>query len=66
MRKNNEFREFLLTKLINSERAAMYGPDFKAKMIRTQKQLLEDMSKEYIEKEKDRKHHKVEHEEVQT
>jgi hypothetical protein len=44
----------------------MWGPDFKAKMIRTQKQLLEDMTKEFIENEKTRKHHKSESEAHET
>jgi len=48
--KTKEFRDFLLTKLINSERAAMISPDFKGKMIRTNKQLLEDMTSTFIEK----------------
>lgn len=43
--KNDYFRDFLLSKLINSERAAMQSPDFKGKMIRTNKQLLADITK---------------------
>lgn len=46
--KSNKFKDFLLTKLINSERAAMYAPDFKGKMIRTRKMLLETHAKEFI------------------
>jgi len=51
--KNDEFRDFLLTKLINSERVSLsYAPEFKTKMIRTNKQILSDMAKEYILKSK--------------
>jgi hypothetical protein len=46
--KNDEFRDFFLTKLINSERAAMLSPDFKGKMIRTNKQLLAEITKTFI------------------
>ena len=35
--KSSEFRDFLLTKLINAERAAMYSNHFKAKLITTRK-----------------------------
>jgi len=48
--KTPQFRDFLLTKLINSERAAMVSPDFKGKMIRTNKQLLEDITGSFIER----------------
>jgi len=48
--KTDQFKDFLLTKLINSERAAMISPDFKGKMVRTNKQLLEDMTNTFIEK----------------
>jgi len=53
--KTNEFRDFLLTKLINAERAAMISPDFKGKMIRTNKQLLDDMTTNFIEKANEKK-----------
>jgi len=38
--RSEECREFLLTKLINSERAAMECPVFKQKMKRTKASLL--------------------------
>eukprot|EP01119_Soliformovum_irregulare_P000061 TRINITY_DN10051_c0_g2_i1.p1 TRINITY_DN10051_c0_g2~~TRINITY_DN10051_c0_g2_i1.p1 ORF type:complete len:145 (+),score=35.87 TRINITY_DN10051_c0_g2_i1:148-582(+) len=47
-RKDERFREFLLSKLINSERAAMLSPDFKGKMIRTNKEILADLSRTYF------------------
>jgi len=50
---NDYFRDFLLTKLINSERASMISPDFKGKMIRTNKQLLADLSTTFVEKSKE-------------
>lgn len=34
--------------VINSERAAMLSPDFKGKMVRTNKQILEDLAKDFI------------------
>lgn len=40
--------------VINSERAAMYAPDFKGKMIRTNKTLLEDFTKTFITKAKEK------------
>lgn len=48
--KSDGFREFFLTKLVNSERASMISPDFKGKMIRTNKQLLSDITKDFIER----------------
>jgi len=51
--KNGDFRNFLLTKLLNSERSSMYAPDFKGKMMRTRKTLLENMAKEFKEKKTD-------------
>jgi len=50
--KGNEFRELLLTKLINAERAAMHSPEFKGKMIRTNKSILENLAAEFIPKQK--------------
>jgi len=52
--KNDEFRDLLLTKMINGERAAMYAPDFRGKMIRTNKTLLEDMAKDFIQRAKEK------------
>lgn len=43
------FRDMLLTKLINGERCALFrAPDFKFKMQRTRKHMLEDMAKPYL------------------
>eukprot|EP01118_Nematostelium_gracile_P017909 TRINITY_DN779_c0_g1_i12.p1 TRINITY_DN779_c0_g1~~TRINITY_DN779_c0_g1_i12.p1 ORF type:complete len:994 (+),score=254.51 TRINITY_DN779_c0_g1_i12:1213-4194(+) len=50
--KNDQFREFILTKLINAERAAMKAPDFKGKLVRTCKDLLYDMAIEWSSKAK--------------
>jgi hypothetical protein len=51
--KTDEFRDFFLTKLVNSERASLlWAGDFRTKMIRTQKQILEDLAKEFIAKSK--------------
>ncbi len=41
--------------VINSERAAMLGPDFKGKTMRTCKQLLDDMAKEWIPRAKEKR-----------
>lgn len=41
--KDDFFRHWLMTKLINAERAAMYAPDFKSKLQRTRKDLLEEI-----------------------
>jgi len=49
---NSEFREFLITKIINSERAAMYAPSFKGKLQRTRKTLLENMANNQLRKKK--------------
>jgi hypothetical protein len=40
--------------VINSERAAMLSPDFKGKMIRTNKQLLAEITKTFIPRAKER------------
>lgn len=45
--KNDRFKDFLLTKAINSERAAMYAPSFLQKMARTRKQLLRDIAAKF-------------------
>jgi len=44
--KNDRFKDFLLTKAINSERAAMYAPSFVAKLSKTRKTLLRDIVSE--------------------
>ena len=39
--------------VINSERAAIeWAPEFRGKMIRTRKQILEDMAQDFIAREK--------------
>mmetsp|Transcript_3433 Transcript_3433/g.4261 ORF Transcript_3433/g.4261 Transcript_3433/m.4261 type:complete len:81 (-) Transcript_3433:19-261(-) len=38
-----EFREILLAKLINANRAAMHAPDFSHKHERTRKMLMQDL-----------------------
>eukprot|EP01091_Cochliopodium_minus_P015967 TRINITY_DN5830_c0_g1_i1.p1 TRINITY_DN5830_c0_g1~~TRINITY_DN5830_c0_g1_i1.p1 ORF type:complete len:1144 (-),score=329.28 TRINITY_DN5830_c0_g1_i1:370-3801(-) len=45
-----KFTKFLLTKLINSERASMYAPDFYRKLVRTRKTLLGEIAKQLNEK----------------
>ncbi|KAL6050815.1 Rap1 GTPase-activating protein 1 [Balamuthia mandrillaris] len=42
-KKGRKFREFLLTKLINAERAALYAPDFVGKLVNTRKVQLHDI-----------------------
>jgi len=44
--KNLSFRTFLLTKLINSERAALQAPSFKNAIVRTRKELLINFKRE--------------------
>jgi len=46
MKKNLSFRTFLLTKLINSERAALQAPSFKNAIVRTRKELLINFKRE--------------------
>ena len=46
--KNADFRHLLLTKLINSERAAMQAPAFCEKLSRTRKMLLTDLMNRMI------------------
>jgi len=41
--KGVQLREFLLTKLINSERSAMYAPDFVSKIAKTKQLQMEDV-----------------------
>jgi len=45
--KGDLFREFLLTKLVNGERAALEGASFVNKLRRTRKILLEELGKKY-------------------
>ena len=52
--KGPQLRDFLLTKLINCERAAMIGPDFKGKTMRTNQNLLADYTKDFIEMQKEK------------
>ena len=46
--KTPEFRNFLLTKLINSERAALHSPDFSKKLSRTRMELLRDLATKFL------------------
>jgi len=43
--RSTDFRDFFLTKLINSHRAALDSPVFKEKLVRTRKQLLNQFLK---------------------
>jgi len=45
--KSTKLREFILCKLINGERSAMYAPDFKGKIISTRKQTLRELLKKF-------------------
>jgi hypothetical protein len=45
--KDDYFRDFLLVKLINAERASMHGPEFKPKLMRTARETLEEVSKQF-------------------
>jgi len=46
--KNDEFREFLLTKLINGERAALHGsPAFRNKLVSARRTNLEQIEKSF-------------------
>ncbi len=49
--KGDLFRTFLLLKLVNGERAAMRGPDFKDKMLMSRQKLLTHMCNTYGKKE---------------
>eukprot|EP01119_Soliformovum_irregulare_P011178 TRINITY_DN2782_c0_g2_i1.p1 TRINITY_DN2782_c0_g2~~TRINITY_DN2782_c0_g2_i1.p1 ORF type:complete len:1124 (-),score=330.52 TRINITY_DN2782_c0_g2_i1:6-3377(-) len=49
-KKDQEFRNFLLNKLINSERASMDAPVFKTKVGRTRKELLQEICTKYTRK----------------
>eukprot|EP01101_Sappina_pedata_P007987 TRINITY_DN4332_c0_g1_i1.p1 TRINITY_DN4332_c0_g1~~TRINITY_DN4332_c0_g1_i1.p1 ORF type:complete len:772 (-),score=183.95 TRINITY_DN4332_c0_g1_i1:143-2458(-) len=42
--KGDRFKDFLLTKAINSERAAMYAPNFVAKMTKTRRILFKEVA----------------------
>lgn len=48
--KGDRFRQFLLTKLINAERAALRAPTFAQKIKRTRKEALQMMYNDYIGK----------------
>jgi len=48
--KNEDFRNFLLAKLINAERACLDAPSFLGKMKRTRKTMLEDIMKKHLKK----------------
>lgn len=45
--KNDRFKDFILTKAINSERAAMYAPSFVQAMARTRKELLRNIASKF-------------------
>eukprot|EP01103_Thecamoeba_quadrilineata_P014703 TRINITY_DN4446_c0_g1_i1.p1 TRINITY_DN4446_c0_g1~~TRINITY_DN4446_c0_g1_i1.p1 ORF type:complete len:615 (-),score=133.39 TRINITY_DN4446_c0_g1_i1:193-1869(-) len=45
--KNKYFKEFILKKAINSERVAMYAPNFAAKIARTRKILFNEIAAKY-------------------
>lgn len=45
---SSEFREFLLSKLINSECSSYEAPSFKIKIQRTRVALLKDMNTTYL------------------
>jgi hypothetical protein len=47
---DKDFRDFLLTKLINSERATLYAPAFKEKMERTRGDFFQEVVKKYFTK----------------
>jgi len=48
--KSADLKEFLLVKLINAERTALYGaPEFAKKMTRTRKILLDNIMQKYQE-----------------
>jgi len=45
---NPDFREFMLSKLINAERAALEVPEFRNKMIRTRKTVLDELVQKFV------------------
>jgi len=47
-RKDDSFREWLLTKLINAERACMHTPGFVNKFQRTRKMLFTDLLERFV------------------
>jgi hypothetical protein len=50
-KKEPELREFLLTKLINGERAALHGcPSFSNKIVTARRIMLENIEKNYGKK----------------
>lgn len=42
-----KFREFLLSKLINGERAALRSPEFRTKLTRTRKSVLQELADKF-------------------
>jgi len=53
-RKGDDFRDFIYTKLINSERVTLnLCPEFRSKMIRTRKEFLISLINKYDHKKKD-------------
>jgi len=49
--RDSKFRDFLLTKLVNGERAAMYAPDFRGTLARTREVLLRSMVEKHYQPE---------------
>eukprot|EP01103_Thecamoeba_quadrilineata_P017213 TRINITY_DN6008_c0_g1_i1.p1 TRINITY_DN6008_c0_g1~~TRINITY_DN6008_c0_g1_i1.p1 ORF type:complete len:594 (+),score=96.42 TRINITY_DN6008_c0_g1_i1:48-1784(+) len=54
-KKSTEFRSFILTKILNGERAAMYAPDFKQTMQQTRKEALKGLVDQYSRPKKSKK-----------
>ncbi|ELR11121.1 RapGAP/RanGAP domain containing protein [Acanthamoeba castellanii str. Neff] len=48
--KNQAFRHWFMTKLVNAERASLHAPGFKGKIQRTRMLLLKDMIEKYCKK----------------
>lgn len=55
LQKGEYFKELMLAKLINAERAAMYAPDFKGKALRTREAMLRDTIERYPDEKAARK-----------
>jgi Rap/ran-GAP len=47
--KDQDFKHFFLTKLINGERAAMSAPPFREKLSRTRRLLLTDLANKFLD-----------------
>jgi len=58
--KGPNFRDFLLTKLINAERAAMYAPDFRQRLAQTKDILLKNICGSFTKEKKNMIMKKVE------